>query len=234
MTFGTSMENISTDVVSIKVTGYGTNVWAYAISNETYDRICQDCGDDDPIDIIMSEYQAGQLVCWGIDASGDCIVTLDVAGASEELKVISLCDGQSLSDELEARNLPTSTPCIGYNSEEPEYLGAVFDLGNLDHVFLDSISWKNITLQLTLPVPASQFDRSKLSLLVCDMDCETELSALTYQNDVLDDLEEDIIGVIYDGKKYFFESECMRSFDQSRCIVSRTDDGWEINEEVDF
>jgi len=234
MTLGTSKKNPSTDFVSIKVTGYGTNVWAYAISNETYDRISQDSGDDDPVDFIMHEYKAGQLVCWGIDASGDCTVTLDVAGASEELKVISLYDGLSLSDELKARNLPTSTPCIGYNSEEPEQLGAVFDLSNFSHVFLDSISWKNIALQLTLPVLARQFDRSKLSLLVCSMDCETELSSLTYQNDLLDGLEEDIIGVIYDGQKYFFESECKRNSDQSRCIVSRTDDGWAINEEVSF
>ncbi len=234
MTLEASMENTSTDVVSIKVTGYGTNVWAYAISNETYDRICQDCGDDDPIDIIMSEYQAGQLVCWGIDASGDCIVTLDVAGTSEELKVISLYDGLSLSDELEARNLPNSTPCIGHDSDEPEYLGDVFDLSDFSHVFLDSIAWKNITLELSLPVRASDFDRHKLSLLVCSTDSGTELCKITYEKGLLDGLEEDIIGVIYDGKKYFFNSKCMRDFGQSRCIVSRTDDGWEINEEVDF
>lgn len=234
MTSGSSKENPIIDVVSIKVTGYGTNVWAYAISNETYDRICQDSGDDDPVDVIMSEYQAGQLVCWGIDASGDCTVTLDVAGASEELKVISLYDGQTLTDELEARNLPTSTPCIVYDSDEPEYLGDVFDLSDFSHVFLDSISWKDITLQLTLPVPSSKFDRNKLSLLVCNTDSGTELCKITYEKGLLDGLEEDIIGVVYDGKKYFFESECMRDFHQSRCIVSRTDDGWEINEEVSF
>ena len=232
MTLEASMENTSTDVVSIKVTGYGTNVWAYAISNETYDRICQDCGDDDPIDIIMSEYQAGQLVCWGIDASGDCIVTLDVAGTSEELKVISLYDGLSLSDELEARNLPNSTPCIGHDSDEPEYLGDVFDLSDFSHVFLDSIAWKNITLELSLPVRASDFDRHKLSLLVCDVDSGTELSRLTYNQGLLAGLEEDIIGVIYDGKKYFFEPESDDMYSECSYILSRTDDGWEVDDAI--
>lgn len=84
----------------------------------------------------------------------------------------------------------------------------------------------------TLPVEARDFDQRKLSLLVCDMDCETELSALTYQTGFLNDLEADIIGVLYDGKKYFFDAECKRSFQQRRIIVSRADDDWEINEEV--
>ena len=83
-----------------------------------------------------------------------------------------------------------------------------------------------------MPIAARDFDLRKLSLLVCDMDCETELSALTFQTGFLNGLEADIIGVIYDGKKYFFQSECKRALEQRRYIVGRTDDGWEIDEKV--
>jgi hypothetical protein len=222
----------SKNFVSIRVSGGGTNVWAYAISADTYARIVNNSVDDETVDVIMGEYQAGQLVCWGIDASSDCSVTLDVAGNSTTLKIIGFCDEQSLSDVLKECNLPSSTPSFGYNSDEQERLGENFDLRKLNHVFLDAITWKDVTLELKLPVDACKFDQRKLSLLVCDMDVETELSELAYENGLLDGLEEDIIGVLYDGNKYFFESECVRSIHQRRCMVSRTDNGWEIDENI--
>jgi len=226
------MENFSSDLVSIKVTGDGANVWAYAIDAETYARISEDCGDEDPVDVIMDEYQVGQLVCWGIDESSGCTVSMDVAGKSTLLKIVHTYDGYDIDEAVKDRNLSASTPIIEYNSDAAERLGAVFDLSDLSHVFVDSITWKDITLQLTLPVVARDFDQRKLSLLVCGMDSETELSALTYQTGLLNGLEADIIGVIYDGKKYFFQSECKRAFQQRRYIVGRTDDGWEIDEKV--
>ena len=230
-------DKIKSNTVSIRVRGSGTNVWAYTINNDTYSRISQNSEkeeEEDPVDIIMENYQAGQLVCWGIDVTDVSTVTLDLAGKSKELKIIKTYEDFSLSETLKDSNMRASSLFIEFKEDTVEWLGDNFDLNNFNHVFLDSISWKDITLELTLPVNASDFDRRKLSLLVCKIDSVTELCRLTYNQGLLDGLEEDIIGVIYDGKKYFFDSECYRSFSQSRRVLSRTDDGWEIDEAVEF
>jgi len=218
--------------VSITVNGSGTNVWAYEISDETYARITQDTEDEDPVNIIMEEYQEGQLVCWGIDVMDVSTVTLNLAGKSKELTIIKTDEDCSLTEALKDSKMRVSSPFIEYNSDTKKQLGENFDLSKFNHVYLESIGWKDITLELTLSVNAIDFDRRKLSLLVCDMDVETELSELTYQKGLLDYQEEDIIGVIYDGKKYLFDSDCYGSFSVSRRILNRTDDGWEIDEAV--
>jgi len=227
-------DKIKNNTVSIRVSGSGTNVWAYEISNETYARISKDTEDEDPVDIIMEEYQNGQLVCWGIDVMHVSTVTLDLAGKTKELKIIETYEGFSLSEALKDNEMRTSSLFIEYNKDTAEQLGENFDLSKFNHVFLDSISWKDISLELTLPVDVSDFDRRKLSLLVCATDSGTELCRLTYDKGLIEDIEEDIIGVIYDGKKYLFDSQCDRNFSQNRQILSRTDDGWEIDDAVDF
>ena len=220
--------------VAIKVNGSGTNVWAYAISDETYARITQDTDEEDPVDIIMGEYKAGQLVCWGIDVSAIDNITLDLGGKIKELKIIQTHEDYSLSEALKDNRMRNSSHFIECKEDTCEWLGDNFDLRNFNHVFLDSIEWKDIKLELSLPVSAIDFDRQKLSLLVCKIDSVTELCRLTYNQGLLAGLEEDIIGVIYDGKKYFFDSVCDRSFSENRYILSRSEDGWEINEEVEF
>jgi hypothetical protein len=229
-------DKIKNNTVSIRVRGSGTNVWAYTINNDTYSRISQNSEkeEEDPVDIIMENYQAGQLVCWGIDVTDVSTVTLDLAGKSKELKIIKTYEGFSLSEALKDSNMRASSLFIECNKAKAEQLGENFDLSKFNHVFLELIECKYITLELTLPVDARDFDRRKLSLLVCKIDSVTELCRLTYNQGLLDGLEEDIIGVIYDGKKYFFDSECYRSFSQSRRVLSRTDDGWEIDEAVEF
>ena len=113
-----------------------------------------------------------------------------------------------------------------------EWLGDNFDLSNFNHVFLDSIEWRYITLKMTLPVNARDFDLRKLSLIVCKIDSGTELCRLTYNQGLLAGLEEDIIGVIYDGKKYFFEPESDDMYSECSYILSRTDDGWEVDDAI--
>ena len=142
MTTATFKGNSKTDFVSIRVTGDGANVWAYAFNAETYARISNDCGDEDPVDVIMGEYQAGQLVCWGIDASSNCAVSLEVAGKSTLLKIVNTYDGYDIGEAVKDCNLSASTPIIECNSDAAERLGDVFDLSDLSHVFLDSISGK--------------------------------------------------------------------------------------------
>lgn len=225
---------IMNKIVSIRVSGSGTNVWAYALSDETYTRIAQDNEDENPVDIIMSEYLAGQLVCWGIDVDDASTVTLHSAGKSKELKIIKTHEDYSISEALKDRKIRSSEPFIEFNSDTKEQLGENFDLSNFNHVYIESIEWRDIKLELTLPVNSREFDRCKISLLACDMDSGTELSQLTYEQGLLAGVEEDIIGIAYEGKKYFFNSECNRSFTEDRYILSRTDDGWEINEAVDF
>ena len=234
MTKPITTDKIINKSVSIRVNGSGTNVWAYAISDETYARISQNAEDEDPVDTIMAEYTAGQLVCWGIDVIDVSTVTLNLAGKSKELKIINTHEDYSISEALKDSKMRASAPFIEFNSDTKEQLGKNFDLGNINHVYLESIEWRYIRLELTLPGVASDFDRSKISLLACDMDSGTELCRLTYDKGLIAGLEEDIIGVAYDGKKYFFDSECDRSFSENRYILSRTDDGWEINEAVDF
>lgn len=220
--------------VKITVTGSGTNIWAYAIANETYSRIAEDAQDEDPADVIMAEYQAGQLVCWGIDPSGNCTVTIEIEDKKIHPRIVRTYDGYSIAEALKSLGISKSAPFIEFNSDQREELGSVFDLSNLNHVYLDAVTWKNITLHLELPITARNFDQRKLTLLACDMDTETELAELSYQNDLLDGLEEDIIGVIYDGKKYFFESHSSNATHQERSMLSRTSDGWKINDQVDF
>ena len=173
-------DEIKNNTVSIRVRGSGTNVWAYTINNDTYSRISQNNtdDDDDPADIIKSEYQAGQLVCWGLDLSDVDTVSLDIAGKIKELKIIETDEDVSLSEALKESKMRISSPFIECNKSKGEWLGDNFDLSNFNHVFLESIEWKYITLALTLPVNARDFDRRKLSLLVCDVDSGTELSRL--------------------------------------------------------
>lgn len=227
-------DEIKNNTVSIRVRGSGTNVWAYTINNDTYSRISQNNtdDDDDPADIIKSEYQAGQLVCWGLDLSDVDTVSLDIAGKIKELKIIETDEDVSLSEALKESKMRISSPFIECNKSKGEWLGDNFDLSNFNHVFLESIEWKYITLALTLPVNARDFDRRKLSLLVCDVDSGTELSRLTYNQGLLAGLEEDIIGVIYDGEKYFFEPESDDMYSECSYILSRTDDGWEVDDAI--
>lgn len=227
-------KKIINNTVSIRVSGSGTNVWACTINNDTYSRISQNNTeeDDDPADIIKSEYQAGQLVCWGLDLSDVDTVSLDLAGKIKELKIIETDEDVSLSEALKESKMRVSSPFIECNKDKGEWLGDNYDLSNFNHVFLESIEWKYITLALTLPVDARDFDRRKLSLLVCDVDSGTELSRLTYNQGLLAGLEEDIIGVIYDGKKYFFEPESDEMYSECSYILSRTDDGWEVDDAI--
>lgn len=227
-------KKIINNTVSIRVSGSGTNVWACTINNDTYSRISQNNTDedDDPADIIKSEYQAGQLVCWGLDLSNVDTLSLDLAGKIKELKIIETDEDVSLSEALKESKMRVSSPFIECNKDKGEWLGDNFDLSNFNHVFLESIEWKYITLALTLPVDARDFDRRKLSLLVCDVDSGTELSRLTYNQGLLAGLEEDIIGVIYDGKKYFFEPESDDMYSECSYILSRTDDGWEVDDAI--
>lgn len=227
-------KKIINNTVSIRVSGSGTNVWACTINNDTYSRISQNNTDedDDPADIIKSEYQAGQLVCWGLDLSNVDTLSLDLAGKIKELKIIETDEDVSLSEALKESKMRVSSPFIECNKDKGEWLGDNFDLSNFNHVFLESIEWKYITLALTLPVDARDFDRRKLSLLVCDVDSGTELSRLTYSQGLLAGLEEDIIGVIYDSKKYFFEPESDEMYSECSYILSRTDDGWEVDDAI--
>lgn len=227
-------KKIINNTVSIRVSGSGTNVWACTINNDTYSRISQNNTDEDdaPADIIKSEYQAGQLVCWGLDLSNVDTLSLDLAGKIKELKIIETDEDVSLSEALKESKMRVSSPFIECNKDKGEWLGDNFDLSNFNHVFLESIEWKYITLALTLPVDARDFDRRKLSLLVCDVDSGTELSRLTYNQGLLAGLEEDIIGVIYDGKKYFFEPESDDMYSECSYILSRTDDGWEVDDAI--
>ena len=233
-------DKIKNNTVSIRVSGSGTNVWACTINSDTYSRISQnsekeeDEEEDDPADIIKSEYQAGQLVCWGLDVMYAGTVTLNLAGKSKELKIINTHEDYSISEALKDSKMRASSPFIECNKDKVEWLGDNFDLSNFNHVFLDSIEWRYITLELTLPVNARDFDLRKLSLLVCKIDSGTELCRLTYNKGLLAGLEEDIIGVIYDGKKYFFEPESDEVYKECSYILSRTDDGWEIDEAVEF
>jgi hypothetical protein len=230
-------DKIKNNTVSIRVSGSGTNVWACTINDDTYSRISQNSekeeeDDDDPADIIRSEYQAGQLVCWGLDVRYGDTVTLDLAGKITELKIIETDEDTSLSEALKDSNMRASSLFIECNKVTAEQLGENFDLSKFNHVFLDSIEWNHITLELTLPVDARDFDRRKLSLLVCDVDSGTELCRLTYNKGLLAGLEEDIIGVIYDGKKYFFEPESDDMYSECSYILSRTDDGWEVDDAI--
>ena len=235
-----STDKIKNNTFSIRVSGSGTNVWACTINDDTYSRISQKSekeeGDeeeeDDPADIIKSEYQAGQLVCWGLDLSDVDTVTLDLAGKIKELKIIETDEDISLSEALKDSKMRASSPFIEFNSDTKEQLGENFDLSKFNHVFLELIECKYITLELTLPVDARDFDRSKISLLACDMDSGTALCRLTYDKGLVAGLEEDIIGVIYDGKKYFFKPESDEVYSECSYILSRTDDGWEVDDAI--
>jgi hypothetical protein len=231
-------DKIKNKTVSIRVSGRGTNVWACTINNDTYSRISQNSEkeeeeeEDDLADIIRSEYQAGQLVCWGLDLSDVDTVTLDLAGKIKELKIIETDEDISLSEALKDSKMRASSPFIECNKDKGEWLGDNFDLSNFNHVFLDSIEWRYITLKLTLSVNARDFDLRKLSLLVCKIDSGTELCRLTYNKGLLAGLEEDIIGVIYDGKKYSFEPESDDMYSQCSYVLSRTDDGWKVDDAI--
>lgn len=221
--------------VQITVTGSGTNVWVYAINDETYDKIKALDDSFDAKDVILDEYSAGQLICWGLDVSGNSNIKINIGGKEKELKIINTYDGYSLEETLKDKSVASSTAHIEFNTDEKEPLGADFDLSNINHIFLDAVTWKDMTLQMTLPVTAKNFDIKKLKLLACDLDSEFELAEATYQMDLLDGQEEDIIGVNYDGTKYFFAcSDSHRSIHQTRSLVSRSDDGWEINEDIDL
>ena len=231
-------DKIKSNTVSIRVSGSGTNVWVCTINNDTYSRISQNSEEeeeeeeDDPADIIKSEYQAGQLVCWGLDLSDVETVTLDLAGKIKELKIIETDEDISLSEALKDSKMRASSPFIECNKDKGEWLGDNFNLSNFNHVFLESIEWRYITLKLNLPVNARDFDQRKLSLLVCKIDSGTELCRVTYNQGLLAGLEEDIIGVIYDGKKYFFEPESDDMYSECSYIISRTDDGWEVDDAI--
>ena len=235
-----STDKIKNNTVSIRVSGSGTNVWACTINDDTYSRISQKSekeeedeeDEDDPADIIKSEYQAGQLVCWGLDVMYARTVTLNLAGKSKELKIIHTHEDYSISEALKDSKMRASSPFIEFNSDTKEQLGENFDLSKFNHVFLELIECKYITLELTLPVDARDFDRSKISLLACDMDSGTALCRLTYDKGLVAGLEEDIIGVIYDGKKYFFKPESDEVYSECSYILSRTDDGWEVDDAI--
>ena len=126
-----STNKIKNNTVSIRVSGSGTNVWACTINDDTYSRISQKSekeeGDeeeeDDPADIIKSEYQAGQLVCWGLDVMYARTVTLNLAGKSKELKIIHTYEDYSISEALKDSKMRASSPFIEFNSDTKEQLG---------------------------------------------------------------------------------------------------------------
>lgn len=227
--------NLSKNLVQVVATGNGSNVWAYAIDDETFAQLLEL---DEPFemeDLILSKYKAGQLVCWGPDASNSCSIKINANGTEKELRIVTTDENWTLAEELTALNIGKAEPHIEFNRDNKRLLGETFDLTDLNHVFLHSITWKDLRLELELPITSAKFKFEKIKLLACELDSGFDLARLTYDNGLLDGQEEDVIGVEYDGTAYYFKSsEAYHSIHESRCIVSRSPKGWTINEDVDF
>jgi hypothetical protein len=230
-----SITNSTKNLVQVLATGFGSNVWAYAINDETYAQLLKL---DEPFemeDLILSEYKAGQLVCWGPDVSNSCSIKININGNEKELSIIFTDEDCPLAEELAARKIGKSEPYIEFNRDNKRWLGETFNLNGLNHVFLHSITWKDMKLELELPINPAKFKYEKIKLLACELDSGFDLARITYDNGLLDGQEEDVIGVEYDGRAYYFESsEASHSIHESRCIVSRGIEGWRINDNINF
>jgi hypothetical protein len=227
--------NSSKNLVQVVANGNGSNVWAYAIDDQTYAQLLELAEPFEMEDLILNKYKAGQLVCWGPDASNSCALKVNTNGIEQELRIVTTDENWTLTEELEALKIGKSEPYIEFNRDNKRWLGETFNLTGLNHVFLHSITWKDMKLELELPINPAKFKYEKIKLLACELDSGFDLARITYDNGLLDGQEEDVIGVEYGGRAYYFESsEASHSIHESRCIVSRGIDGWRINKNINF
>lgn len=220
-------------VLRIEVKGSGTNIWAYAISDETFARLPELDSQEDQIDLIRDEHiGGGELITWGINLGGQREPKLIVKLKDVTLEIDQLVrtdESLTLEEEAEDSGFDMST-CIEVNETDRVNLGMSLEdaLAGLEpRAFLiEATFFKQILLWVDIPING-EFNIRDLRLIVNDMDTETLLSAATYQLGLLDcvhDGEENaLIGMIYKGEQYLFECDSYGGQGTEFTLVENTD-----------
>ncbi|MEI6188551.1 MAG: hypothetical protein WCP46_08725, partial [Alphaproteobacteria bacterium] len=191
--------------------------------------------EDDPVEIIRTDYEKGELVCWGLDVDQFSEFTIEVIQdgkiSQPMVKIVNMDGASSFEEACEWADIEPSEPIIRYNTSDARKLGDNFDLVNCQHLAFEKTYFSEIILTIFIPVTGN-FVIEDVELIVRDMDVDTELSSAFYRLGIGDGVEKDIIGISYQGEEYIFECKSSGGLGAEFTIVSKEDDQWDHDHNV--
>lgn len=213
----------------------GTNVWAYALDNDGVDAL-QEVSQESAIDIVRTKYVSGSLLTWGVDRSLDPPPSVAILLEGSQVPLFRTLT--NLEDwELEESSQSASDYIRISDTDQIEIgreMETEVDMSSIKAIALESIFFEKILLWAEFDIEGP-FDAELLRLYDNTMDCDTELSQALYPlglpQCVGDGEENAILGVVYDGQKVQFESECSLGSPAELALIVRDDDGdWSFSD----
>ena len=129
----------------------------------------------------------------------------------------------------------SSSAFCGADRRYPEYsiakadlLGDIFRLGKSKHLVFETTTFTKTVLKATIP-SLDKFDAKDLTLLIRSMDVDTALSKAFYGLQISEGMEQDIIGVSYQGDRYFFECSSSGGSDTQYLVTNLNGNKWEYD-----
>ena len=223
------------DTIEVRITGSGPNTWVYAISDKTYEQLAKNDDNDDPIEIIKSDYVEGSLVCWGLDIDQFTNFSLEIIinGKSQRLesKVVNIDGYVNLKEACESAGIGQEDIVLEYNSAKADLLGDTFKLGKSKHLIFETTTFTTTVLKATIP-SLNKFDEKDLTLLIRSMDVDTALSKAFYGLKISEGMEQDIIGIFYKSERYLFECSSSGGSNTEYLIANLNGKKWEFDHYV--
>lgn len=215
--------------VEIRITGSGPNTWVYAISDKTYKQLAKNDDEDDPIDIIKTDYVEGELVCWGLDVDRFSEFMVEIVQDGEtnliNLKPVNLDGYETIEEACEWVDISPTDIVIPYNTADAKQLGDEFELGKCKHLVFETINFNKTILIARIPV-TEKFDEKALTLIIRYMDVESQLSSAFYDLQLSESMEQDIIGVSYKGTEYLFDCESYGGNKPEYWVINKEGSDW--------
>lgn len=239
--------------IKVIVQGQGSSTWAYALSDTTYKRLAKNNNDEDPLEMIRSEFIGSELVTWGIHSDSypcpdikiefENVVTKieEIIISGEESEVIPqgndifyMRPDSKKSSKTKKKN---SIECNEKNRVElGDQMRAELGKKKINAIAFESTFFSSIALSVEISVDDG-FKISELSLYDNDMDTETDLSRASYPLSIpatIDDGQEHaLLGIVYKNKKFPFENFSKGGSNIDYVLVCKDNDGdWALDHRV--
>ena len=117
---------------------------------------------------------------------------------------------------------------LEYSIAKADLLGDIFRLGKSKHLVFETTTFTKTVLKATIP-SLDKFDAKDLTLLIRSMDVDTALSKAFYGLQISEGMEQDIIGVSYQGDRYFFECSSSGGSDTQYLVTNLNGNKWEYD-----
>jgi len=219
--------------VYVEIIATGTQVYAYLIDEQILDALKNNCEDDSALNFIQDNAKAGFLVCHGADIDETETATIIVNDEkTETVALIYTYEDDGLEERLKYRKVKRDE-CLFASEDDNTELGEDTDLSSAEYLVLEMAEYRNGLLRGQLEVESENITASELSLIVCDMDVETELSAACYGLGLVD-AEHDIQQLKCKGNKVDNFELDFQSADFRLVLLQKSEsDEWSVSYEFE-